>query len=153
MRGALRPEFNKAASRRRIHPLVPLFTPMKKPKITDWKEYFQTRYASSREEVLARAKERYRQDPDKYKEKSSAYQKQNPEKQRIWKRNQLERRGSEMLNRIKRQRDRNRDEISDCYVSMLLRIPVAMLREHLPNLLESKRQEILLKRKLNPKQN
>jgi hypothetical protein len=48
---------------------------------------------------------------------------------------------------------KSRSVLKDWYVAKLLELPVDLLREHLPNLLESKRQELLLKRQLNPKHN
>lgn len=48
---------------------------------------------------------------------------------------------------------RLRGLLADAYIATMLKIPTAVLREHLPNLLESKRQEILLKRQLNLKHN
>lgn len=96
----------------------------------------------------------YDKNPQPFKDRAKKWQTPERQKQRNQRRKpQMAEYRIRIADRIKDMNQKRIAEISDAYVASKLRIPVAMLREYLPNLLESKRQEILLKRQLNPKQN
>lgn len=156
---------------------VPLFTPMKKPKLFDswppekqeaWLENDRDRNRRYRAKHPNKDREYYerikKENPsqilNKGKAASARYHAKNLGKIADYRASRIE----DIRNVNAKYRRKNRDAIKDMskrntaklvdhYVATRIGLPVKILREHLPNLLEAKRQELLLKRQLNPKPN
>jgi hypothetical protein len=114
--------------------------------------------ANNREKLNAKARERY--DPEKQRERTK---KRDPEKEKIrrqkWAmdnpekvKEAQERYIRENPEKVKRTKKRQTLEIHDSYVAAKLKVPVETLRQY-PDLLESHREVIAIKRKLNINQN
>ena len=111
------------------------------------REAAKQRRAQKRQEYNRTLAEWRKANPEKHRDTSKKWATENPERVR----KNIKRWQKENPERVLKSQRKRVHRIADSYVANRLGLPVDLLREHLPNLLESKRRELLLKRQLNPK--
>ena len=132
MRGALEPEIKLAADRRRIHPLVPLFTPMPKPKNMTpdeeaaWRLRDKQWRDNNRLQLNQKNRERYAKNPESFKNRNKRSYQNNREKRDA----ETAARQKANPEKVAEYHRRIRDNVTDAYLARVKQMPVDHLRQY-----------------------